>query len=175
MPELLLLRHAKSSHKDKTLEDYDRPLAKRGRRDCRLIGNWLREHDMVPDLVVSSPSKRTTQTVKRVGKRMAIDKDIIRWDEKIYDASYKGLIKVISKVPEDCQKLMVVGHHEALEAMILRKCRWADIPPNPKLIPTAAVAILEFESKWSDIKKADARLQAIVRPRELVPADATMA
>ena len=46
---LLLLRHAKSSHKDQTLRDFERPLNKRGRKDCRRIGKWLKSEEMMPD------------------------------------------------------------------------------------------------------------------------------
>lgn len=167
MRQLLLLRHAKSSHKDSSLADYDRPLARRGRKDCRRIGRWLKESGLEPDLILSSPARRTRQTAKRVVKHLNSDFDSIQWEEAIYDARVKTLFKLLAKVPDDFERVMVIGHHQALEEMILRKSKWSEIPANPKLIPTAAVAVLKIEGSWSEIKKADASLKMITRPRDL--------
>src|SRR3546814_19376386 len=64
MPELLLLRHAKSDWKDKTLGDFDRPLAARGRRAAALMGRLLAEEDLAPDLVLCSTARRAVETVE---------------------------------------------------------------------------------------------------------------
>ena len=63
---LLLLRHAKSDWGDPDLADIDRPLAPRGRRAAAVVGAYLREHALVPDLVVTSPSARTRETIERL-------------------------------------------------------------------------------------------------------------
>ena len=43
MKTVILVRHAKSSWKDPGLEDFDRPLNKRGKRDAPFMGKKLRE------------------------------------------------------------------------------------------------------------------------------------
>ena len=168
MHQLLLLRHAKSSHKDKSLIDFDRPLAKRGRKDSIRIGNWLKDHGLMPELIISSPAKRARQTVKRVCKSLDIDSASVQWEDCVYDANVRTLLKTLSEVPEEIDTVMLVGHHQGLESMILRMSRWSDIPADPKLIPTAAVAHLEIEGPWSDIRKCQASLKSIARPRNLV-------
>ena len=55
---LLLIRHAKAKQGNR---DIERPLARRGRDDARVIGEWLDRH-AVPDLAVISPAVRTRQT-----------------------------------------------------------------------------------------------------------------
>ena len=50
--QLLLLRHAKSAWPD--VDDHERPLARRGRRDAPVAGRWLRAAGLVPDRVVCS-------------------------------------------------------------------------------------------------------------------------
>ena len=164
---LLLLRHAKSSHKDPDLVDFERPLNKRGRQDCRRIGKWLKSEDMVPDLVISSPAVRAKETALRVCKRMGYAEGKIQWEDSVYDANVRTLLKLLLEVPEETRTVMLVGHHEGLETMILRMSRWADIPAEPKLIPTCAVAHLDINGQWSEVKKCDARLRSIMRPREL--------
>lgn len=164
---LLLLRHAKSSHEDPNLVDFERPLNKRGVKDCRRIGKWLKSEALVPDLVISSPAVRAKETALRVCKRMGYPAEEIQWEDSIYDANVRTLLKLLVEVPEETHTVMLVGHHEGLETMILRMSRWADIPAEPKLIPTCAVAHLDINGQWSEVKKCEARLRAIMRPREL--------
>ena len=60
--ELQLLRHAKSDWETGALNDFDRPLAKRGLKEAPGVGAWLLEEGRVPDLVVSSPAQRAKET-----------------------------------------------------------------------------------------------------------------
>tara|TARA_B110000977_G_scaffold112062_1_gene145269 strand:- start:74 stop:604 length:531 start_codon:yes stop_codon:yes gene_type:complete len=167
MHQLLLLRHAKSSHKDKSLADFDRPLAKRGRRDCKRMGKWLSREGIMPDVVISSPSKRTRQTVKQVFKQVGKIPSNVQWEDEVYDASAKTLLRLLAELPEEAETAMLVGHHEGLESLILRAIEWSEIPAVSKLIPTAAIAWLEIEGEWSSITQSTVRLKSIVRPREV--------
>ena len=67
MKTLLLLRHAKSSWADDRLSDFDRPLNDRGREDAPRMGKLLRQHDLVPDLIIASPAKRAASIPVRKG------------------------------------------------------------------------------------------------------------
>jgi len=58
MKTIILVRHAKSSWKDPSLDDFDRPLNKRGKRNAPFMGNKLKERKIMPDLILSSPAKR---------------------------------------------------------------------------------------------------------------------
>ena len=62
MRTLIIIRHSKSSWKDHSLSDFDRPLNKRGRRDAKKMSFELSEKIKKVDLLLSSSSKRTTQT-----------------------------------------------------------------------------------------------------------------
>ena len=44
--------------KDPDLPDHDRPLNKRGKQDAPLMGKVLKDEDLKPDLIVSSPAIR---------------------------------------------------------------------------------------------------------------------
>ena len=61
--ELLILRHAKSAWDTSAATDFERPLAKRGRRDAPRVGRFLLDQGLIPDYVVSSPAERAKQTV----------------------------------------------------------------------------------------------------------------
>ena len=64
--KLTLLRHAKSGWDDPVARDFDRPLNGRGKRAAHRIGQYLRDHDMHFDHVVSSPAVRCVETIERL-------------------------------------------------------------------------------------------------------------
>jgi phosphohistidine phosphatase len=167
MHRILLLRHGKSSYKNKSLKDYDRPLGKRGKRNSRRIGQWMATENVTPDLIISSPAKRAVQTTNRVCKQLGIARSEVQWEKDVYNARATTVLQILSNVPEDIETVLVVGHHEALESIILRLSRWTEIPPYPKLIPTAALAWLEIKGKWAGIEDCKASLKSITRPRDL--------
>ena len=64
MKLLTLLRHAKSDWSAPYRSDFERPLKARGRRDAPLMGEYIANLDLVPDLIVSSPAERARQTAE---------------------------------------------------------------------------------------------------------------
>ena len=67
MKQLILMRHAKSSWESSALIDHERPLNARGRHDAPVIGHYLWQKGVKPDLIISSDSLRTRQTVEHLG------------------------------------------------------------------------------------------------------------
>jgi len=70
MKTLLLIRHAKSSWENPYLSDFDRPLNKRGKHDAPLMGGILKEKNMIPDTIYSSPAVRALETAKKVAEKL---------------------------------------------------------------------------------------------------------
>ena len=65
MKTLYLLRHAKSSWDDDQLNDAERPLTRRGKRDCDLVAHELeRNHKKFPQVFCSS-ANRCQETLQR--------------------------------------------------------------------------------------------------------------
>ena len=87
---LYLLRHAKSSWRDATLRDFDRPLKKRGREAAERIGQRIGAENLNNPLVICSPAVRTRETAEIVltNAKLQIEP---RFDERIYEASLRVL------------------------------------------------------------------------------------
>ena len=68
MKTVLILRHAKSSWSNPSLADIDRPLNKRGKNDAPRMGTLIKEQDIVPDLILSSPALRARKTAEAVSE-----------------------------------------------------------------------------------------------------------
>ena len=67
---LYLVRHAKSSWKDSSLADRDRPLNRRGRRSAPDMGRRMVVQGHRPDFIVSSPAKRAISTARNIAKEL---------------------------------------------------------------------------------------------------------
>ncbi|MFC1689903.1 histidine phosphatase family protein [Pseudomonadota bacterium] len=166
--ELLILRHAKSDWDSSARTDFDRPLAKRGRKDAPRVGRWLNEQGLVPDYVVSSPAERAKQTVIAVCEQMGIPASNIHWDSRIYHASSGALLDVLNACPPDAHRVLIAGHNPGLETLLQNLCaNEVPTPPDYKLMPTAAVAHLEILSPWSALEGGLARLVSLTRSRSL--------
>lgn len=63
---IYLVRHGDAVSQEEAGSDRDRWLSPQGREDARILGRLLREHNVVPDAVVSSPLPRAVQTAELV-------------------------------------------------------------------------------------------------------------
>ena len=165
--QLLVLRHAKSAWDTDAPTDFERPLAKRGKKDAPKMGSWLLAHKLVPDYVVSSPALRAKQTVTKVCKELGLDSDSIHWDRRIYMADTPSLLRVLMNCPETAKMVMIVGHNPGLEDLVEFLVGEVDVPEDGKLLPTAAVAHLEIPGQWNELDEGQARLVSITRSRSL--------
>ena len=94
--QLFVLRHAKSSWEDPGLDDHDRPLAPRGRRAVKLLGQHIHDSGIRPDLVLCSSSRRTLETLESVapGGEVLIEPEL-------YAASASEIIERLRQVPDE--------------------------------------------------------------------------
>jgi len=127
---LYLVRHAKSSWKNPELDDFDRPLNKRGKRDAPLMGQRLREANVRPDLIISSPAKRARKTAKIIAAQIEYPGKKIQWTESLYAAETLILLQILHKIEDSVEQLMLVGHNPGLTqlAELLTKEQIDNIP-----------------------------------------------
>jgi phosphohistidine phosphatase len=168
MRTLYLLRHAKSSWSERSLADYERPLAARGRRDAKRIAQHLVREGVEPELVICSTAVRTRETLDRV--RRAFGAGVtVELDDELYGASSPGLLERLHAVPDDVASVMLIGHNPGLEDLALALASSGDrLSELEAKFPTAALATLEVPTAaWRELAAGDAVLAAFVVPREL--------
>jgi phosphohistidine phosphatase len=152
MKTLYLVRHAKSSWKDSSLDDMERPLNKRGKRDAPFMGELLNEKGIKPDVVYSSPAKRASKTSQIISEHIGYSKGNILFDEVIYDASTNELIDFIQSIDDKYESVMIFGHNPGFT--MLHNFLSGNYIDN---IPTCGIVALEFNSSWKEIKKNSAK------------------
>ncbi len=145
MKDLILVRHAKSSWKDATLDDRERPLNKRGERDAPEMGARLARCKNRPDLIVSSPAVRALETARVIAGKLDYPRGSIVVKESLYGAGVADLLGVIRSVDESVARLMLFGHNPGLTDL----ANHLGPRPVPNL-PTCGVLHLRFETDtWS--------------------------
>jgi phosphohistidine phosphatase len=167
MKQLFLLRHAKSSHKDSSLDDHDRPLASRGRRATEVMAAYLRDHSIEPALVLCSSAVRARQTLDGVAPGLGGSPDV-RVESELYQASASRLLARLQRVPDAVPSAMLVGHNPSMQQLALDLASAGpDLAGLSDKYPTGALAILEFDASWGDLDADGARLARLVKPRDL--------
>ena len=164
----MLMRHGKSDWLAGAVDDFNRPLAKRGEKASRRIGKWLLENDLLPELIISSPASRACKTAQNVCTVAGMPTGILSADERLYLAGVESLLEVIHQCPPAAGSLMVIGHNPGLEELLEYLC--TDPAPeaaNGKLMPTAALALLQLKGPWNELDAGSASLQILIRPRQL--------
>lgn len=164
---LILLRHGKSDWSTDA-DDFDRPLKKRGKNASIQVGEWLSANKRAPDFVVSSPAKRAMQTAEIACEAMGTKKKDIYSRKHIYLATPEELLYVLEDCPEQAQRVMLVGHNPGLEELLYYLANGSlTIPEDGKLMPTATLAILDMPDTWKHLQSGSAKLELLIRPREL--------
>ena len=166
--QLLLMRHAKSDWSSANGADFDRPLARRGERDAPLMARWIAANQLLPSYVLASPALRAKQTVTAVCA--VLDLEVERFDDRIYGASLGGLLRLLGDVPASAERVLLIGHNPGMEELLDYLCggEFGDLVSSDKLMPTAAIAVLEMPLTWDRLPPGCARLLQHTRPRALL-------
>ena len=162
MPRTLyLLRHAKSSWKDASLRDFDRPLKGRGRDAAKQIGKRLASEQPQPVLVVCSPAARARETAEIVLKQAGLKVDV-NFVQRIYEASLRDVLHVVSEIPDEKEVVIMIGHNPGFEELV------AYLSGEHRRMPTCALAKLRLDvGSWKDIKAGEGTLAWFIAPKEL--------
>lgn len=162
MPRTLyLLRHAKSSWKDASLRDFERPLKGRGRDAAKQIGKRLANEKLKAPLVVCSPAERTRETLDIVRKHAGLNGEE-RFEERIYEASLSDLLQVVSEISDDNAFALMIGHNPGFEELL------AFLTGESRRVPTCALAKVRLDvESWKDVRPGAGKLELFITPKEL--------
>jgi phosphohistidine phosphatase len=171
MKTLHLLRHAKSSWDDLSLEDHDRPLNKRGRRTAEAIAAQFPSDAQELDLVLGSTARRVRETLEPIllvykPKRIVLER-------KLYQARPPALLERLRRIDESYLTVLVVGHNPGLHELALALSDPASLDALPSIsdkFPTGALATFQFAMSWRRLGPGTAKLVAYRAPRDAATA-----
>lgn len=161
MKTLFLLRHAKSSWDNPNLTDFERPLNKRGLEAAPKIGQYIKEQNIKPDVVISSTAVRARETAELIIESAELYVEL-SFEERIYEATWLDLLKVIASIEDEKETALFVGHNPGFEETVFR------LTNERVTMPTAALVKIELDiERWNDTREFCGKFEWIIRPKEL--------
>lgn len=170
MKRLLLLRHAKSSWSDASLEDAERPLSLRGRKAAPRMGQELAARGWVPQRALVSAASRARETWALVARELPVEVETIE-ATALYLAAPAGILAQIRAAPAEVETLLILGHNPGLERLAQELAGPASEAAAMERLrtkfPTTALAVLEQEAEWHAWARRTARLTHCLWVKEL--------
>jgi phosphohistidine phosphatase len=148
MKSVIIVRHAKSSWDDQSLADIDRPLNERGERDAPRMANRLKERNVHPQQMISSPALRAISTCRDFAKVLGFPEEQIQKVTSVYHAGSDTLLDVLRHAREldSDGPLMLFGHNPGLTDFVNEL-----LDEEIDNIPTTGVVAAKLNiTRWKD-------------------------
>lgn len=143
---LYLVRHAKSSWDDMSLDDRDRPLSKRGLRNAPKMGRRLSKRGIALDRMIVSPALRAQTTARLIAAEIGFDQENIDTDDTLYFNGSTIIANLIRDQDESVRQLMLVGHNPDTTSLFNMLCGF-----QVANMPTCAIASIKITMPWSEL------------------------
>ena len=158
MRRLLLIRHAKSSHKNPELDDHERPLNRRGERDVVSMARHLENKDEHLDVVYSSTAVRALDFAQTISEFTHVT---LMPDLSFYTFSANDLLEVLQNLPEQAHCVAVVAHNPAVTQAANHLT--GEMIEN---IPTAGIVAMDCDIEgWNQLGERSSTLDYFDYPK----------
>ena len=161
MKTFYLIRHAKSSWEDPTLDDFDRPLNNRGLRDGPIMSQMLKGKGVKVDRILSSPANRAYTTSKYFAEALDIDVSDIVLHPEIYEAYPEHVIQIIRGLDDSLNTVLLFGHNPSFTSL-------ANMFTDDYIANVATCGVVRIESsadEWSGIDRANTKVAEYLFPK----------
>jgi len=162
MKTIYFIRHAKSSWDDPLLDDHDRPLNKRGRRDGPIMARRLLGLDLAPDGILCSTARRARQTAGYFKDVLTVENAI--YLRELYHAWPATIEARVQKLPDDWQTVLVFGHNPGYTDLA------NDLQHDHYIgnLPTCGIVGATIDvDRWADFTLAGAKRVAYMYPKQV--------
>ncbi|PJK14060.1 phosphoglycerate mutase [Lysobacteraceae bacterium NML07-0707] len=144
MQHLILIRHAHALTATVGQADFDRELSTPGISEARSTGQWLQQQAWQADIVLTSPARRTRQTLDGL-QAGGWSLPAAHFEPRLYEATLGMLLAAIEDAVQaqpTARSLAVIAHNPGLEYLLVHlsdtgTLRWQGMP-------TAAAAVLRL-------------------------------
>ena len=165
MLNLYVMRHSKSSWNDHNINDFERPLSNRGKKDIKLIIAFLKKKKITFDLAYISSSRRTKQTFKILKNNISCKKII--YSKKFYLCSESFILNTIKNIKKKYKNILIVNHEPCCKNLVLKLIRKNKLSFIKKKFSTSAIAKLVFNIEdWENLKNYSGNLNLFKTPKD---------
>jgi phosphohistidine phosphatase len=151
MKTIALIRHAKSSWKDTTLPDLDRPLNRRGRLNAPEMGRRLQEQPVSLKRVFSSPAVRAMETAEWLMPSLGLSDAKLEVVTPLYTFNYEDILAWLRSLDRDADRFALICHNPAITDLV----NFLTLMQINK-IPTCGIALMQVDvNHWQDLGAAE--------------------
>lgn len=162
MKYLNIIRHAKSSWETSDLDDIARPLNTRGKEAIHIIGKFLVQQRIKPDLIISSPAIRAAETAKGIASIIQYDAKNIQTEPVIYFGTSSAIIECIQSLEKQYNDVFLFGHEPVLSSLIYHFTK-----KTVEKFPTCSVCRIAFNiNTWKAVKSGNCDF--LISPKQLI-------
>lgn len=164
MRHLFLMRHAKAKKASGDMADHQRPLRKRGRREAAAMAVPLRRWQALEGELHVSDATRTQETFVEVAEQCSEFPlaERARFDEALYTFDGQALLAWLKTLPDEADKVLVIGHNPALLELADWLCGGA-----PDDLATGGVLHLTLaDTPWHSVAQLSAELADSLSPEQ---------
>lgn len=156
MKKLIVLRHGKSDWTEEDEDDFDRKLTKSGEKRSAEMGFFIKSKAEKPDYIFSSDAIRAKMTAEIIAENIEYDINNIGFEYKLYLASVSTILKLIGKIENSIDFIVLVGHNPGLTDLI----NYLGVRLDN--LPTASACCFHFQTNdWQSIDKQNGQFQWI--------------
>lgn len=148
MKRLVVIRHAEAEEVQIGQDDFDRDLTVKGKDDAANVAGRLLSRNIVPDLIISSPSLRAYKTAKLFGEVFGVDnKQIVRKIMLYGDYETYKVVSLLKNEARDADTVFIVSHNPVIQKLMF------DLSASHLHLSTSCAAVIEFEvEEWSGLR-----------------------
>jgi len=162
MKQIYVLRHAKSSWNNSNLSDFERPLSKRGIRDANKLSIFLKNMDLMIDIVLCSTAVRAKDTFDLTACGFNFEIDKANYTDKLYFGDVSSIIMRLKEIDNSLKNILIVGHNPTLHYLV-------ESLTNTKIdrFKTCNLAIITHDDNWNSLGSKKSSLKSLIKPKEL--------
>ena len=166
MPRYLyLVRHAQSAEKQVNQNDFGRELTSTGVKQALLVGNYLLQQQIMPDVIMTSTAERARMTANVLADALKADPEKINLQEDLYEASTRTFFQFITQLEDHLHHVLCVAHNPVVTylAEYLTGAEVGDMVP-------AGMAMIKFNiQSWKEVSQGNGELENYITPEMLTP------
>ncbi|KFI72680.1 phosphohistidine phosphatase [Bifidobacterium minimum] len=166
---LIVMRHAKAEPGGNE-PDSERALTDKGRKQAKRMARGLVDMGLMPDRIACSGAVRARQTLDRM---LGVFGDHPRVDYRkhLYDGGIQAVVDELSHTSDDTRILLLLAHEPTVSVASQWLSSQDSDPASEGLLglgmSVGSVAILTADGPFDRWQTHGARLEAVIRPKDL--------
>ncbi len=153
MKFLILARHGTAQDKLKTTDDFERALTTKGKAESEFAGKRLKEMQVMPDLVMSSPATRALSTAIAICNKINYPQNKIISVSPLYEGKLREIVSLLRNINNSVTSVMLVGHKPMFDQLYAYLCE----RPSVSIKKGEVAALILNISSWSELNKNTGR------------------